>query len=127
MKPATRSGRLAAWIALFAILLATLAPSVARALMPPQHAMPWTDICTVAGSQTAHERAPASGSGQHEGADFKHCPFCLTHADHLALPARAAECFPAAAAAEPVSLPVATPPSRLIRVAAQPRAPPACS
>lgn len=128
MKFATRFTRLTAWIAMFAILLAALAPSVARALSPAQHAMPWTDICAAAGGQSAHGAAPASGSGQHQDAAFKHCPFCLPHAGHFALPAVAPQCFPAAdGGAETFPPAVAIPSPRSIRVAAQPRAPPSLS
>lgn len=128
MKLATRFSRLTAWVALFAVLLAALAPSVARALSPARHAMPWTDICAAAAGQSAHDAAPASGAGQHEGMDFKHCPFCLTHAGHFALPAVAAQCFPAVEGGAETFPPVAAiPSSRSIRVAAQPRAPPLLS
>lgn len=128
MKLATRPGRLAAWIAIFAILLAALAPSMARAFSSPQQAMPWTEICTLAGTQAAHDNAPLSGSGQHEGGVFKHCPFCLGNAGHFVLPTGPLSCLPAAEAGSEIFLPAFTPPSpRFIRAAAQPRAPPANS
>lgn len=128
MRFATRPGRVTAWIAIFAILLAALAPSVARAWLSPQQAMPWTDICSVAGPQGAPHLAPLPGSGQHDGAIFKHCPFCLNHAGHFALPAPALDLLPAVAAStETFPASAATPAPRFIRVAAQPRAPPANS
>jgi hypothetical protein len=128
MNPARRPGRLATWIAIFAILLAALAPSVARALSSPQKAMPWTDICSVGGPQVAHDAAPASGSGQHEGMGLKHCPFCLTHAGQFALPAVTPDVFPTADSCVEAFPPSAAIPSpRFIRAAAQPRAPPAHS
>ena len=95
MTPARRPGRLTAWIAIFAILLAALAPGVARALSSSQKAMPWTDICAVAGTQGAPDSAPLSGSGSHDGGAFKHCPFCLTHAGHVVLPATPLDFLPA--------------------------------
>jgi hypothetical protein len=129
MNPARRPGRLAAWIAIFAILLAALAPSVARALSSPQQqAMPWTDICSVGGPQIAHDVAPASGSGQHEGMGLKHCPFCLTHAGQFALPAATLDFLPTADSRAGVLPPsAAIPPPRFIRATVQPRAPPAIS
>jgi hypothetical protein len=128
MKLAHRTGRLTAWIAIFAILLAALAPSVARALSPPQTAMPWTDICSVVGTQAAPTTEPMSGSGQHEGMGLKHCPFCLTHAGHFALPATTPDVLPTADSCAEVFPPsAATPPPRFIRAAAQSRAPPANS
>lgn len=133
MTPARRTGRhigrVTAWIAMFAMLLAALAPTVARALSAAQQqAQPWAEICTVAGMQSAYQGAPAEGSGQHDAAVFKHCPFCLAHADQYALPAAACGAWPAPAADRGfVSACVALPPFRFMRVAAQPRAPPAVS
>jgi len=127
-RPGRRVSQFGAWIAIFAILLAALAPSVARALSSPQQAMPWTDICSVGGPQVVHDAAPASGSGQHEGMGLKHCPFCLTHAGHFALPAATLDVLPTADSCAEVFPPsAATPPPRFIRAAAQPRAPPAIS
>jgi hypothetical protein len=128
MNPARRPGRLAAWIAIFAILLAALAPSVARALSTAPTAMPWAEICTVAGTQGKGDPAPASGSGQHQGAGFQHCPFCLSHGGHTALPPAPLMLWVAAATAViafPDSAP--TPPPHLVRTAARSRAPPAIS
>lgn len=82
-----RPARLTAWIAIFAVLLAALAPGLARALSSPQKAMPWSEICSVGGPRTAPDALPDSGAGQHDGKVFKHCPFCLNHAGHFALPA----------------------------------------
>ncbi len=128
MRLATRPGRVTAWIAIFAILLAALAPSVARAWLSPQQAMPWTDICSVAGLQSAPDVAPLSGSGQHDAGLFKHCPFCLSHAGQVALPTAPSKWLPATdARAENVPPSAATPSSRFVRAAAQPRAPPAIS
>ncbi|MDA8256157.1 MAG: DUF2946 family protein [Betaproteobacteria bacterium] len=128
MRLATRPGRVTAWIAIFAILLAALAPAVARAWLSPQQAMPWTEICSVAGPQGAMDAAPLPGSGQHDGALFKHCPFCLNHAGQFALPPPAHDLLPPAAAGSegiPSSVAISVP--RFIRVAAEPRAPPAIS
>lgn len=127
MKFSVRPGRLCAWIAIFAILLAALAPSLAQALSssPQQATEPWAEVCTAGGMQSVHAGAPASGSGRHEGGNFKHCPFCLNHAGHLVLPAAPFNCLPAAdAGAESFSSPATTPSPRFIRAAAQPRAPP---
>ena len=123
MKLARRTGRITAWIAIFAVLLAALAPALARASSP--QAMPWNDICTVAGTQSVHDAAPESGSGHHDGAALKHCPFCLSHAGHFALPSAPLGQLPTAessVASFPPSAP--TPSPRFMRAAAQPRAPP---
>jgi hypothetical protein len=128
MTPARRPGRLTAWIAIFAILLAALAPSVASAVAAPQQVMPWTDICAVAGAQAVPDATPVPGSGQHQNAGFKHCPLCLTHAGHVALPTAPLVVLPEAnseADAFPHSATLLSP--RVTRAATQPRAPPANS
>ncbi|OHC61696.1 MAG: hypothetical protein A3H93_06030 [Rhodocyclales bacterium RIFCSPLOWO2_02_FULL_63_24] len=120
--------RVTAWVAMFAILLAALAPTLARALSAQQQAQPWAEICTVAGMQSAYQGAPLQGSGEHDAAAFKHCPFCLTHAGQYALPGAACAAWPASALGIGwVPAFFATPPIRFIRVAAQPRAPPTAS
>lgn len=125
MKLAQRKGRLTAWIAIFAILLAALSPNLARVLASPQQAMPWTDICTMAGAQTADAAAPLPGSGQHEGTAFKHCAFCLHYVGHFALATAPLTLLSATVAtAAAVPLLAAWPFPRPIRAAAQPRAPP---
>jgi hypothetical protein len=130
MKPARRNRRLTAWIAIFAILMAALAPGVARALASPQQAMPWSEICTMAGIQQGpRDAAPTGESGQPrhpDGMGFKHCPFCLNHAGHFALPATAVDGLPVVGTDARLFPPsVAQHTSRLVRTAAQPRAPPA--
>ncbi|MDZ4251015.1 MAG: DUF2946 family protein [Sulfuritalea sp.] len=125
MKLALRNGRLTAWIAIFALLLAALSPNLTRVLAAPQQAMPWADICTVAGTQTADDVAPLSGSGQHEGGAFKHCVFCLNHAGHFALATAPLQLLATiGATAEAIPHFAARPFPRPIRAAAQPRAPP---
>jgi hypothetical protein len=124
----SRPGRFAAWIAILAILLAALAPSMARAFASPQKAMPWSDICSIAGTGPAHDSVPGQPSGPHESAGYTHCIFCLHHSGHFALPSTRFGLLTAAAAAAEVFPPsAATPPPRFIRAAAQPRAPPAIS
>ena len=121
--------RVTAWIAMFAILLAALAPTLARALSAAQQqAQPWVEICTVAGMQIAYQGAPLKGPGEHDAAAFKHCPLCLTHAGQYALAGAACVAWPASTAGIGwVPAFFAIPPFRFIRVAAQPRAPPAAS
>jgi hypothetical protein len=81
--------RLAAWIALAAMLLAALAPTVSRArAWAGAPATGWIEICTVsgmqwvrlAGSQPLGEPAPAPAPG------LDGCPFCLLLADRLGPP-----------------------------------------
>lgn len=125
MNSALRNGRLTAWIAIFALLLATLSPNLARIHASPQQAMPWSDICTVAGAHSADPAAPLSGSGQHEGTASKHCVFCLHYVGHVALATAPLTLLSATVAtAAAIPLLAARPFPRPIRAAAQPRAPP---
>jgi hypothetical protein len=87
MKFVCRSRCLTAWIAIFAVLLAALAPSVSQALASSrQQSTTWTEICTSMGMQVRQDLAPITGSGEREGIMSKHCPFCLNHACHFVLP-----------------------------------------
>lgn len=92
-----RARRLAAWIALVAMALAVLAPTVSRALGWGQAAPGlWTEVCTVAGPQwmrldTATAEAPAvpgaSGGDPPAPANpLDPCPWCLLGADRLGPP-----------------------------------------
>lgn len=121
-----RPARRTAWIAIFAVLLAALAPGLADALSSPKKAMPWSEICTVAGPRTAPEALPVSGSGQHDGKVFKHCPLCLNHAGHFALPAAAIDSPRVAdSGVRFFSLSADPPAHRPVCAATLPRAPPA--
>jgi hypothetical protein len=69
-----------AWVLLCALVVAALAPGVARALAFAQGQLaPWSVVCS----------APADGTpqGGHDAAHLmEHCAWCGLHADALALP-----------------------------------------
>ncbi|ATD61232.1 hypothetical protein CNX70_14500 [Janthinobacterium svalbardensis] len=77
------------WIACIAIFLATLAPTVSRALtVASGMAVPSLEICSVAGGMnmspaTLSNDAPDSSKSGMRMAD---CPCCSMHADTLSLP-----------------------------------------
>ena len=77
------------WIACIAIFLATLAPTVSRALTVASGlAVPSLEICSVAGGMTMlpaplSTDAPDTSKGSMRMAD---CPCCSMHADTLTLP-----------------------------------------
>jgi hypothetical protein len=91
-----RTRRLAAWIAIVAMALAALAPTVSRALARGS-ASPvfWTEVCTASGKQWINLDTAAitgaTGSTQAAGPDgsepahnpLDHCPFCLLSAERL--------------------------------------------
>ena len=81
------SRRITTWIAIFAVLLAALAPSISQALASSrQQTTTWTEICTSMGMQLRQDLAPTTGTGEREGIMSTHCPFCLNHACHFVLP-----------------------------------------
>jgi len=82
--------RFASWIACFAILMASLAPSISHAVAAAK-SVPnaWMEICTVTGSkmvmvdadQNSQTPAPVEKTMH-----FEHCPFCLNHAVQAGMP-----------------------------------------
>jgi hypothetical protein len=79
-----RGRRISAWIACFAILLASLAPSISHAIEAASKTGSLDEICTVAGLKTV-TAVPADSPAQKQ-LHFEHCPFCATHAGSFALP-----------------------------------------
>lgn len=77
--------RLTSWIAVLAILLASLAPALSHALATSTGTS-WVEICTTQGSkwiqagEDGSERSPASAHV------LDHCPCCSLHAPTLGLP-----------------------------------------
>ena len=77
------------WIACIAIFLATLAPTVSRALTVASGlAVPSLEICSVAGGMnmlpaTLSTDAPDTSKG---GMHMGDCPCCSMHADTLSMP-----------------------------------------
>ncbi|MBA4110278.1 MAG: DUF2946 domain-containing protein [Leptothrix sp. (in: Bacteria)] len=82
--------RWTAWIALCAILLGALAPTVSHGVRAWSHApITWVEVCSSTGNKliamTKSDRADAKGSlpsGEHAG---EHCPFCLVQGHDAAL------------------------------------------
>jgi hypothetical protein len=92
--PAASARRLYAWIAIVAMALAALAPTVSRALARPAGGSAgWIEVCTAAGMQALALAAPdaAASDGPAErapapGLSLDHCPLCLLGADRLGPP-----------------------------------------
>ncbi|MBE2262332.1 MAG: DUF2946 domain-containing protein [Burkholderiaceae bacterium] len=91
-----RARRLAAWIAMFAMALTALAPTVSRALARGAAGpVAWTEVCTASGKQwinldtaaitgsTASTVAGEPGGRQPAHNPLDHCPFCLLAAERL--------------------------------------------
>ncbi len=124
-----RHRRVSAWIAIFAILLAALAPGIAQAFASSQQkSTPWAEICTSAGMQVRQGLAPTGDSGEHEGMMSGYCPFCLNHAGHFALPATSPDfVLPIDGCTALCCSSVAIPSSRFACTSPQSRAPPVLS
>jgi len=80
--------QLSVWLAIFAVLLASLAPTLSRTVF--RDALPdagWVEICTIEGMQRLpaalfeNEGSPDSppSENSHSGGFFEHCPFCFTN------------------------------------------------
>jgi len=112
---------------LWALAIATLAPSVAHAL---RHArgemMPWSQLCSATGGKRVVFESPSADPGSTPRAHtFEQCGFCVLHGGGLAPPAAAV------AVALRLGLRAAVPPPRPLQALrpfawlhAQPRAPP---
>ena len=117
---------LTSWIAVLAILMAALAPSISHALGAKNGAS-LIEVCTALGGKwvqpdgSSTDQAPASG-GVHP---FEHCPYCSLHANDIAIPV--APVVPAPEISSSDLLPtafLAAPRTLYAWVRAQPRAPP---
>lgn len=117
---------LTSWIAVLAILMAALAPSISHALSAKNGAS-WIEVCTSVGAKwvlpdgSLKDQAPVSGDVH----PVEHCPYCSLHANAMAIPA--APVVPAPAIFSSDLLPTAflvAPRTLYAWVSAQPRAPP---
>jgi hypothetical protein len=84
------------WLAIFAVLVASLAPPISRVVFRQTIPMPeWIEVCTVEGLQylpvaliedeQSPDSQPPKKPGSHSGGHAKHCSFCVTHACSLGL------------------------------------------
>ncbi len=132
MRMTKATHRFASWIACFAILMASLAPSISHAVAAAK-SVPnaWMEICTVTGSkmvtvdadQDAQTSAPVEKTMH-----FEHCPFCLNHTVSAEMPPAADFVMPVISGDHVLpSLFYQSPRPLFAWAVAQPRAPPAFS
>jgi Protein of unknown function (DUF2946) len=122
-----RSTRLlTSWIAVLALLMAALAPSISHALQAKTGAS-WIEVCTSIGAKWVQpdggstDQAPSSG-GAHP---FEHCPYCSLQANTIAVPAAPVALVPAPSLSHLLPTAFLPAPRTLFSwVSAQPRAPP---
>jgi len=111
---------LAAWLAIVAMLLATLAPAVSHALASGSDGT--IEICSVDGPRTIS--SPDAPAPLPHNA-LEHCPYCFTQANSVALPSAPLPMFgaPSGPLAAVAAIAPARP-ARTVPLAARPRAPP---
>jgi hypothetical protein len=86
--------RITAWLALLAVLLATLAPHVSFAL-PVKGSDVWIEVCSHQGTKLVkldggETQFPSTPTAKHPG----HCAFCLSHAGPFDLAPATGHQFP---------------------------------
>ena len=129
------------WVAIFAILLSTLAPSIssAMAVRGASNGI-WTEICSASNVASSTNKVSKKvfvklSAGATETSDStsdshkaKHCPFCLPHAGNFALPPTLIPCVAVAAGHDAFPPLYYQAPSLLFSwVTANPRGPPQLS
>jgi len=116
--------RLTGWIAVVAIFLASIAPSMSHALASANGSS-WIEVCTAQGSKWTEDGADDTTPVSSPSHVFEHCPFCSIHSPAIGMPPSAEKAsmpveghgeFPAAFYAAPCRL--------YAWVSAWPRAPP---
>jgi hypothetical protein len=118
--------RLAAWLGCFAILLASLAPSISHALAASNGTSPlWIEICSAQGLKSVETNKTGDPSSTQHGLHFEDCPFCVTHAGSFSLLPPAGFILPVAGSSSILpDLFYQSPHPLFVWAAAQSRAPP---
>ncbi|MBI5255495.1 MAG: DUF2946 domain-containing protein [Burkholderiales bacterium] len=118
-----RHRRLASWVTLVTLVLATLAPGMARALAHLNgDAQAMAQVCSAYSQPRGNGPAAPGTDAAHL---LAHCPFCALHTDTLGMPPAAAACALPPALREAVPPLLLHAPNTLFAWApAQARAPP---
>ena len=74
--------RFAAWLAMLAMLLGSVAPLVSHALQQSGGA-PWVEVCSAVGAEAARSDTSAPAQGLAKSLD--HCPYCMPQVSAPAL------------------------------------------
>ncbi|MDO8178027.1 MAG: DUF2946 domain-containing protein [Undibacterium sp.] len=129
MKPLWKNKFVTTWIAIFAILLSALAPSISSALTMRNASSPgWSEICSASNVYSSANKMSKKASGTSDAHESKHCPFCLPHAGNFALPPAVMPCCAVAAGHDAFPPLYYQAPSLLFSwVTANPRGPPQLS
>ena len=123
--------KLISWIAMFALVLGALAPTVSSAVSwATGGEVRWIEVCTTSGVKLVPMDAEYAASGEERGdtALFasERCPLCFTQGGVLALPPGTGMSLPVLSVRDPFSaVHYRAPPPLFIWAASQSRAPPA--
>jgi hypothetical protein len=121
--------RFAAWLALVAVLLGALAPTIAQARMGGGDRADWLEICTTTGmvwvQADSGEVARQIDGPPADSGTSPHCPWCTLHGGASGLPpVQAAVVLPAAPLAEQPPAFYRAPLTDTVWATARSRAPP---
>jgi hypothetical protein len=124
MSPCHGRRSVARWIALFAILVVTFAPSV-TGLLSASRGQLWDQVCSSTSPVVKTAASNRDGTPATTPHAFEHCPYCALHAD-LAPPPGAAQADSGAVPASPsrTGSPERPPRAQVAWAGARPRAPP---
>lgn len=86
--------RFTAWLALLAMVLGTLAPAVAQAVVASSERAQWVEVCSASGMMWVKADASAASGVDQAGHDaggpmsdsWMHCPWCSLHGGAPGLP-----------------------------------------
>jgi Protein of unknown function (DUF2946) len=99
--------RFTAWLAMLAMVLGALAPTVAQAVVVSSDRAGWVEVCSVSGMTWVQVDADTASSDNPSspGADSAmHCPWCTLHGGAADLP-------PESSRVEPLQRPTEPPPA----------------
>jgi len=100
MKLNKAARQVTAWIAMFAILLASALPSVSFALTSNANSQGlWSEICSTRGVKLAQEGADTGTNHSSPNKSMmhcEHCPFCFAHSVSFGLPPAPTALIPSA-------------------------------
>lgn len=124
--------RLTAWLAMLALVLGALAPTVTQAMVDSGERDGWLQICSVSGmvwvkadAAQPDDQKPASGAPMDNSA--QHCAWCTLHGGAAGLPAVSEPLVLPARLTEPPPAFFFAPLAAQIWLPAHSRAPPAAS
>src|SRR3990167_7859006 len=95
--------RFTAWLAMLAMVLGALAPTVAQAVVASSAHDGWVQVCSVSGMVWVQtDAAPASGDGNPMASATMDCPWCSPHGGAAGLPPVSAHAEPLPPQAQPL-------------------------